>query len=60
MDLSLKNRKRIKNGFLPTFVPGGENIDTKKLTNWDKFKTRWNDGGGEKAMNTVIQGLDAA
>lgn len=38
--------------------------NTKQLpeynTGWEKFKSRWNDGGGEKAMNSVVNGLDAA
>ena len=38
--------------------------NTKQLpgynTGWEKFKSRWNNGGGEKAMNAAVNGLDAA
>lgn len=54
--MELKEIKYINNTKqLPGYNGGAEN-----LTGWQKFKTRWNEGGGEKAMNTVISGLDAA
>lgn len=58
--MDLKTRKKIKNGCLPGFNYAVENVDTKKLTGWEKFKTRWNDGGGEKATDAAIGVLGAA
>jgi hypothetical protein len=38
--------------------------NTKQLpgynTGYEQFKSRWNNGGGEKAMNAAVNGLDAA
>ena len=56
MDLSLKDKKYIYN---TKSLPGLWDADTSKLTGFEKFKSRWNNGGGEKAMGAAIQGLDA-
>lgn len=58
--MDLRTKKYIHNTkSLPCFVLGEQNIDTSKLTGFEKFKSRWNNGGGEKAMGAAIQGLDA-
>ena len=48
--MELKKLKYIKNTKQLPGYSGG----------WEKFKTRWNEGGGEKVINTVVSGLDAA
>lgn len=49
MDLTYKDLKYINNTRqLPKFSAG-----------WEKFKTRWNEGGGQKVMDTAMLGLDA-
>lgn len=54
--MELKTLKYINNTKqLPGYDGGLEN-----LNNWQKFKSRWNNGGGEKAMNAAVNGLDAA
>ena len=55
--MDLRDRKRIKNGYLPRFEDGEKNVDTSA---WGKFKTRWNEGGGASAVNGVMGVLGAA
>ena len=59
--MDLRTKKYIHNTkSLPGFDLGEKNIDTSKLTGYEQFKSRWNNGGGEKAMNAAVNGLDAA
>ena len=55
--MDLRTRKQIKNKCLRGFEDAVENYNP---TAWQKFKTRWNEGGGQMATNAAVTTLGAA
>lgn len=62
MDLNKRRMlKRIKNGQLPGFNDAVENYNPDKtLTGYEAFKSRWQNGGGQKAVTGAMDALNAA
>lgn len=60
--MDLKTRKYIKNtNQLPEFDVAVENYNpSKKLTGYEAFKSRWNNGGGQKMTEGLIDTVNTA
>lgn len=60
--MDLKTRKYIKNtNQLPEFDAAVENYNpSKKLTGYEAFKSRWNNGGGQKMTEGLIDTVNTA
>lgn len=60
--MDLKTRKYIKNtNQLPEFDAAVENYNpNKKLTGYEAFKSRWNNGGGQKMTEGLIDTVNTA
>lgn len=60
--MDLKTRKYIKNiNQLPKFDVAVENYNpSKKLTGYEAFKSRWNNGGGQKMTEGLVDTVNTA